>query len=87
MDIKKLITILIQVLDFFPDLKTKLGAITQVLVAVAVAYNGIAEQAATLVTLPPISASILAVLQLVASTLVAVGTANAQIRLGAKVPK
>lgn len=84
MDIKKLITVIVQLLDFWPDLKTKLGAIAQVLVAVAVAYNGIAEQAASLVQLPAISMSIVALMQLVASTLVAVGAANAQIRLSVK---
>jgi hypothetical protein len=84
MDIKKLITILVQLLDFWPDLKTKIGAITQVLVAVAVAYNGIAEQAASIVDLPAISATIIGLMQLAASTLIAVGAANAQIRLGAR---
>jgi hypothetical protein len=84
MDIKKLITVIVQLLDFWPDLKTKLGAIMQVLVAVAVAYNGIAEQAASIMQLPAISMSVLAIMQLGASTLVAVGTANAQIRLQVK---
>jgi len=84
MDLKKLLVVVVQLLDFWPDLKTKLGAVMQVVVAVAVAYNGIAEQAASLVALPSISATIIGLLQLAASTLIAVGTANAQIRLQAK---